>query len=90
MRTSAIETASPRASGRSPTVKTRFAAADQDVGGSAADILPVARADAGLQLGAVKLAIAKQRHGRLGRDQLLEAANQRAMQLPRADGPFCP
>jgi hypothetical protein len=29
--------------------------------------------------GAVKLAIAKQRDGRVGRDQFLEAANQRAM-----------
>jgi len=54
---------------------------DQDVGGGTADIRPVTRPYGGRQRGAVKLAIAEQRDGRSGRDQLLKAANERAMQL---------
>ena len=41
----------------------------------------IARPYGGLQHGAVKLAISQQRHGRIGRDQRLQAATERAMLL---------
>src|SRR5262249_4342419 len=50
---------------------------DQDGAGGAADVLPRGRPQGSLQLGSIKLAIAKQCEGRIEWDQLLPTANDR-------------